>query len=91
MCLAVPGKIVELDQSSGMRMGKADFGGVIREICLEALAEAAIGEYVIVHAGFALNRLSEEEAQETLKLLSELADVNEEVGPEISSDTIQDR
>ena len=79
MCLAVPGKIIELDASSGIHMGKADFGGVVREICLEALPEAALGDYVIVHAGFALNLLSEEEAQETLKLLNELASVNDEI------------
>jgi len=78
MCLAIPGKIIELDASRGIRMGKADFGGVIREICLEALPEARLGDYVIVHAGFALNILSEEEAQETLKLLHELSEVNGE-------------
>jgi hydrogenase expression/formation protein HypC len=55
-------------------MGKVEFGGVVREVCLEAIPEAKIGNYVIVHAGFALNTLSEEEAQETLSALREIDD-----------------
>ncbi len=74
MCLGVPGKITEIYSLNNLRMCKVDFGGVIREVCLEALPEAKIGEYTIVHAGFALNILSEEEAQETLKALNELAE-----------------
>ena len=80
MCLAVPGKIVSIYTSGSMRMAKIDFGGVNREVCLEAIPEAKIGEYVIVHAGFALNTLSEEEAAETMKVLNELADVEAELG-----------
>lgn len=73
MCLGVPGKIVEIYSDRGLRMGKIDFGGVIREACLETLPEAKPGDYTIVHAGFALNLLSEEEAQETLNLLREIS------------------
>lgn len=72
MCLAIPGKITEIFQSSAVKMGKVDFGGAVREVCLEAVPEAAIGNYVIVHAGFALNILSEEEAQATLDAFAEL-------------------
>jgi len=79
MCLGVPGKIVEIYNSNGLRMGKVDFGGVSREVCLEAIPEAHVGEYTIVHAGFGLNLLSEEEAQETLAALRELALVEEEI------------
>lgn len=71
MCLAVPGKIIEIF-STTMKMGKVDFGGVIREVCLEAVPEAKLGDYVIIHAGFALNVLSEQEAQETLDAFKEL-------------------
>lgn len=60
-------------------MGKIDFGGVIREVCLEAVPEAVIGNYVIVHAGFALNTLSEREAEETLEALRELGDIEAEL------------
>jgi hydrogenase expression/formation protein HypC len=79
MCLAVPGKITEIYTSGTLRMGKVDFGGVVREVCLETLPEANVGEYTIVHAGFALNLLSEEEAQETLAALRELAVIEEEM------------
>lgn len=79
MCLAVPGKITEINQTVGALMGKVDFGGVVREVCLEAIPEAKIGDYVIVHAGFALNVLSEKEAQETLDALRELGDVEGEL------------
>jgi hydrogenase expression/formation protein HypC len=80
MCLAVPGKIIEITPTVASLMGKVDFGGVVREVCLEAIPEAKIGEYVIVHAGFALNTLSEKEAQETLDALRELGDLEAELG-----------
>ena len=70
MCLGVPGKIVEIYQANGLDMGKIDFGGVVREVCLSYTPEAKIGDYALIHVGFALNLLSEEEAQETLALLS---------------------
>ena len=72
MCLGIPGKIVEIHTSGTLRMAKIDFGGVIREACIETIPEARIGDYTIVHAGFALNLMSESEAQETLDALKEL-------------------
>jgi hydrogenase expression/formation protein HypC len=80
MCLAVPGKIIEIYETSGINMGKIDFGGVIREVCLEYVPEAVVGDYAVIHVGFALNLVSEEEAQETLKLLREIEEFNEELG-----------
>jgi len=80
MCLGIPGKIVEVYESLGLRMAKIDFGGVIREACLETLPEAQVGNYTIVHAGFALNLLSEEEALETLDILREMASLDDELG-----------
>lgn len=79
MCLAVPGKIIEITPTPGSLMGKVDFGGVTREVCLEAIPEAQLGNYVIVHAGFALNILSEQEAQDTLDALRELGDLEAEL------------
>lgn len=73
MCLGVPGKIIEIYRSNELLMCKVDFGGVVREVCLETLPEAKVGDYTIVHAGFALNLLSEEDAEETLKILREMA------------------
>jgi hydrogenase expression/formation protein HypC len=79
MCLAVPGKIIEIKDSPGMKMAKVDFGGVIRDVCIEALPDVKINDYVIVHAGFALNILSEDEAHETLAVLNEIDQINREL------------
>lgn len=79
MCLGIPGKIIEIDDASGMKMAKIDFGGVIRQACIEAIPEAKIGDYTIIHAGFAINILSEAEATDTLNLLQEIADLNQEL------------
>jgi hydrogenase expression/formation protein HypC len=72
MCLGVPGKVMELYQANGMIMGKVDFGGVVREACLEYLPEIQVGDYTIVHVGFGISRLNETEARETLELLQQL-------------------
>ncbi len=81
MCLAIPGKITAIADGGGvLRMGTVDFGGVTREVCLAYVPEAAIGEYVIVHVGFAISRLDETEAEETLKLLREMGDLASELG-----------
>jgi hydrogenase expression/formation protein HypC len=80
MCLAVPGKIIDIYSAGSLRMAKIDFGGVIREACIEALPEANVGDYTIIHAGFALNILSEEEAQQSLDAFKELADAESELG-----------
>jgi hydrogenase expression/formation protein HypC len=80
MCLAVPGKLTEIYEVNGMKMGKIDFGGAIREVCLEYVPEAVVGDYAIIHVGFALNLISEEEAMESLKLLRELDEFYEEIG-----------
>jgi hydrogenase expression/formation protein HypC len=77
MCLGVPGKIVEVFSANGLSMGKIDFGGVIREVCLAYVPEAKPGDYAIVHVGFALNLISESEAQETLELLRQMAEAGE--------------
>jgi hydrogenase expression/formation protein HypC len=79
MCLGVPGKIVEIYESGGLPMGKIDFGGVTREACLSYVPEATVGDYTIIHVGFALNLISEEEAQETLDLLRQIAEVESEL------------
>jgi hydrogenase expression/formation protein HypC len=75
MCLAVPGKITEIYEAKGLLMGKIDFGGVTREACLTYVPEAKVGDYTIIHVGFALNLVDENEAMETLALLGEIADL----------------
>lgn len=81
MCLGIPGKIVELYQQAGLRMAKIDFGGVLREACVETLPDARVGDYAIIHAGFALNLMDEQEALETLQLLREAGALDEELKP----------
>jgi hydrogenase expression/formation protein HypC len=79
MCLGIPGKIVEVYKKNGLRMGKIDFGGVSREACLAYVPEATLGDYTIVHVGFAISKLSETEAEETLSYLREIDDIGREL------------
>ena len=82
MCLGVPGKIVDIYQKGGLKMAKVDFGGIFREACLSYVPEAAVGEYCIIHVGFAISILSEKDAMETLALLKEMGTFEEELGSE---------
>jgi hydrogenase expression/formation protein HypC len=82
MCLGVPGKVIEIYESGGLKMGKVDFGGVVRETCLAYVPEIELGDYTVIHVGFAISQLSEEEAQATLELIQELIDLEDELGPE---------
>ena len=73
MCLAIPGRIEEIrDEGQPLRMGRVSFGGIVKEICLAYVPEARVGDYVIVHVGFAISRLDEEEAKRTLKDIADL-------------------
>jgi len=76
MCLGVPGRIIEMYEAGGLSMGKVDFGGVTREACLAYVPEAQVGDYTIIHVGFALNLISEEEALETLDLLRQIGELS---------------
>lgn len=79
MCLAVPGRILDISDDSGVRMARVDFGGIRRETCLEYLPEAAVGDWVIVHVGFAISKVDEAEAARTLEYLRELDEFAEEM------------
>jgi hydrogenase expression/formation protein HypC len=76
MCLAVPGKIMEVYGSNGLRMAKVDFGGVVREACLEYVPEAKLGDYTVIHVGFAISLLNEEEARESLEMLRAISELS---------------
>ncbi|MFN2213885.1 MAG: HypC/HybG/HupF family hydrogenase formation chaperone [Anaerolineales bacterium] len=80
MCLGVPGKIIEIYENSSIKMGKVDFGGVIREVCLEYVPEAKIGDYTIIHVGFAISLINEEDARVSLETLREIVELEEELG-----------
>jgi hydrogenase expression/formation protein HypC len=82
MCLAIPGKVVETFARGGLQMARVQFGGVTREACLAYVPETQVGEYVLVHVGFALSRVNEEEAQRTYQALMELGQLGELETPE---------
>ena len=87
MCLGIPGKIIEMYEANGLQMGKVDFGGVTKEVCLAYVPEAKVGNYTVIHVGFALNVLDEVEALETLQLLREIGAMDEELGEEATVST----
>ena len=72
MCLGIPGRIIKIADEHGLSMGDVDFGGVTRKVCLAYAPEAIVGDYVIVHAGFAISRVDEQEAARTLELVREI-------------------
>jgi hydrogenase expression/formation protein HypC len=79
MCLGVPGLITEIREEDGLKMASVDFGGVVRDVCLDYVPEAKVGDYCLVHVGFALNLLTTDEAQETISLLNDIARIEQEL------------
>ncbi len=75
MCLGIPGKVIEIRDEGGLRMGRVDFGGVRKEACLAYEPDVKLGDYVIVHVGFAISRVDEEEALKTLEMLESMGDL----------------
>jgi hydrogenase expression/formation protein HypC len=82
MCLAVPGQVKEIFEASGIRMGRVNFGGITKEVCLAYLPDIAVGDYTIVHVGFAISKIDEESAQKTLQMFHDLDILEEELGAE---------
>ena len=85
MCLGVPGKIIEIYEMDSVRMGKVDFGGVVKEACLDFLPEIQIGDYTIIHVGFGISQIDEEEAEKTLQMLRDLDMLADEI-PELAEE-----
>jgi len=77
MCLGIPGKVVETYRENDVLMGKVDFGGVFKRVCLEHVPEVRPGEYVLVHVGFALSRIDEDEAGRVFAFLNEMKQLDE--------------
>jgi hydrogenase expression/formation protein HypC len=76
MCLAVPGRVTRIEPGAdGLTMGVVDFGGVAKEVCLACLPDVKVGDYVLVHVGFAINRLDEAEAREVFRALREMGEL----------------
>lgn len=91
MCLAIPGKITEIYETAGLTMGRVDFGGIVKEACLAYIEDPQVGEYTMIHVGFAISKVDEEEAFRTLELLREMGELAAELGLiEIDDDTPAD-
>jgi len=75
MCLAVPGRVLEISDAGDLRMARVDFAGIVRQACLAYLPEAAVGDYVLVHVGFAISRIDEQAARETLEALAQIGEL----------------
>ena len=84
MCLGIPGKVVEVYEQDGARMGKVDFDGIVKEICLSFVPEAEIGDYTIVHVGFGITKVDEESAHETLALMKEMGVLEAELDASVA-------
>lgn len=78
MCLAVPGKIISMDDSGALKMARVDFGGVVKDICIEWLPEATLGSYVLAHVGTALSMIDEESAKASLDAFDEIEKLMEQ-------------
>lgn len=82
MCLAVPGKIISKENIGGVEVGRVQFGAITRQVALGFVPEAEVGDFVMVHVGFAISRIDAEEAQRTYEILEQLGALEEELGPE---------
>ena len=81
VCLAIPGKILEIQEAGPLRSARVQFGGIVRQVSLNFVPEAGLGDYVMVHVGFALSRVDAEEAERTYKLLEEMGALEAELPP----------
>ena len=86
MCLAVPGQVESIRDEHGVRMGRVNFGGVVKDVCIAYLPDVAVGDYTIVHVGFALSRIDEDSARETLRTFADLGLLAEELAELRESD-----
>lgn len=82
MCLAIPGKVESITADGAIRMGRVNFGGVVKSVCLEYVPEIEVGDYTIVHVGFAISKIDEESAQKTLETFREMGMLEEELAGE---------
>jgi hydrogenase expression/formation protein HypC len=85
MCLAIPGKILSSEISNGIRVGRVQFGGILRETCLDFVPEAVVGDYVIVHVGFAISIVDREEAERSYELLESMGVIERELESDLEA------
>ncbi|MGA3263487.1 MAG: HypC/HybG/HupF family hydrogenase formation chaperone [Terracidiphilus sp.] len=82
MCLAIPGKVEEITTEGGLRVGRVNFGGIVKKVCLDYVPEVEVGDYTIVHVGFAISKIDEETAEQTLRDFHEMGMLEEELASE---------
>lgn len=82
MCLAIPGKVEEITEENGLRVGRVNFGGVVKRVCLDYVPEVVVGDYTIVHVGFALSKIDEETAEQTLAEFRKMGILDQELESE---------
>jgi hydrogenase expression/formation protein HypC len=87
MCLAIPGKIVEISEKNGLRIGRVNFGGIVSQACLDYVPEVQIGDYVIVHVGFAISKVDREEAERSYEALESMGLLEGELPAKNSSES----
>jgi hydrogenase expression/formation protein HypC len=91
MCLAIPGKVIEIYEENGLKMGRIDYAGTVNTACLEYVPEIQLGQYTIVHAGFAISIIDEEEAQKTYAVWEEMVQAAAEEGTDIFGMPLDDK
>jgi hydrogenase expression/formation protein HypC len=89
MCLAIPGKVIEIIDEGGLKMGKVDYAGIVKTVCLEYIPEIKIGEYTVVHAGFGLSIIDEEEAAKSYEAWEELLSIGPDQSRKSNEDNLQ--
>ncbi len=77
MCLGIPGKVLEIREQDSLPMGRVEFGGIVKEICLAYVPEAQVGDYVLVHVGFAISKIDEDEAREIFSYIEQIEQLGE--------------
>jgi hydrogenase expression/formation protein HypC len=82
MCLAIPGRVEEITVENDLRIGRVNFGGVVKRVCLDYVPEIEVGDYTIVHVGFALSRIDQESAEKTLEVFRQMGALDEELASE---------
>ena len=82
MCLAVPGRVDSITDEGGLRIGQVNFGGIVKKVCLDYVPEIEVGDYTVVHVGFAISKLDRESAEKTLEIFRQMGMLQEELASE---------
>lgn len=90
MCLGIPGKVIEIFDENGLKMGKIDYSGTVNKVCLEYVPDIQVGQYTVVHAGFGISVINEEEAMKSYEAWQELIDAAEKAGIDVFGNPLKE-